>query len=131
MDIESGITALASSVGGSGSMTMPVNDHASTSRVNSLILGGAEDDHSMSSGLVALPDFVSAAASSAVSGDLPGLAAALAGPALSAESLQRAREIAERRLRGVRRLMEENLREDLELQARFLNISFLRFAVCS
>jgi hypothetical protein len=45
------------------------------------------------------------------------LEAALSGSALSAESLQKAREVAERRLRGVRRLMEENLREDLELQA--------------
>jgi len=45
------------------------------------------------------------------------LEAALSGSALSAESLQMAREVAERRLRGVRRLMEENLREDLELQA--------------
>lgn len=49
--------------------------------------------------------------------DMAALEVALSGSALSAESLQRAREVAERRLRGVRRLMEENLREDLELQA--------------
>jgi len=55
-----------------------------------------------------------AAASGAASAR--ALDAVLASPAVSVEALQRAREKAEKKLQGVRRLMEENLREDLELQ---------------
>ncbi len=124
MDIDSGVIGalVASSAGGSGSMLILAGDHVSAGRVNTLSSDGAGGgNHAVSAGgLVALPVLGSAAGNV----DLSGLAAALAGPAVSAESLQRAREIAERRLRGVRRLMEENLREDLELQARFLPFSF-------
>ena len=117
MDIDSGVGAglAASSAGGSAV------DHILTVRGNSQISDSTGGNHALSAGgLVALPGSGSAVANV----DLSGLAATLAGPALSAESLQRAREIAERRLRGVRRLMEENLREDLELQARFLQFWF-------
>jgi hypothetical protein len=128
MDIDSA----ASSVRGSSSSAMPAIDHVSQGRVIPLSSGVAEENRIVSTGAsLDLPEFSSSTSNSAVSADLPGLAAALAGPALSSESLQRAREIAERRLRGVRRLMEENLREDLELQVTFLpTCFFLRFLVC-
>ena len=51
--------------------------------------------------------------------DIQILEAVFGRSTLTAESVKRAREAAESRLRGVRRLIEENLREDLELQVFF------------
>ena len=84
------------------------------SRSSVLLLGGASADKEQ--GDVAVEIDSAGATAHCVNIDVLALETALTGPALSAESLQRAREVAERRLRGVRRLMEENLREDLELQ---------------
>jgi hypothetical protein len=129
MDMEGGeIFPHASCDGGSGSLVVAAGcGHVSTSSAE---LGGAaaqaggscvmSADGCLVAAATSLPESGSAAASSDQSFfALPsGLAAKLAGPALSAESLQIARDMAERRLRYVRRLVEESLREDLELQAR-------------